>query len=147
MAQSPINPIENLWQDLKMAFHRRCPSNLTALELFSQREFGVELVLSLLLFCFCFFVFIGGTMYINKHCCKCIRFSHMLIFIYSHCPNLKSRYLAVENYPQKTCNCQKLKVQKRIGWGGLNTKNFIFFPLHSYGLLCVYHIKYIRLWM
>lgn len=128
MAQSPINPIENLWQDLKMAFHRRCPSNLTALELFSQREFGVELVLSLLLFCFCFFVFIGGTMYINKHCCKCIRFSHTLIFIYSHCPNLKSRYLAVENYPQKTCNCQKLKVQKRIGSGGLNTK--ILFSFH-----------------
>ncbi|MGH0135383.1 UNVERIFIED_CONTAM: hypothetical protein FKN15_031250 [Acipenser sinensis] len=30
-SQSPdLNPIENLWQDLKIAVHQRSPSNLTA---------------------------------------------------------------------------------------------------------------------
>ncbi|CAB1445178.1 unnamed protein product [Pleuronectes platessa] len=37
--QSPdLNPIENLWQDLKIAVHRRSPSNLTELHLFCQEE-------------------------------------------------------------------------------------------------------------
>uniref|UniRef100_A0A803JRZ9 Tc1-like transposase DDE domain-containing protein n=1 Tax=Xenopus tropicalis TaxID=8364 RepID=A0A803JRZ9_XENTR len=36
--QSPdLNPIENLWQDLKTAVHKRCPSNLTELELFCKK--------------------------------------------------------------------------------------------------------------
>uniref|UniRef100_A0A669EVF3 Transposase n=1 Tax=Oreochromis niloticus TaxID=8128 RepID=A0A669EVF3_ORENI len=36
-SQSPdLNPIENLWQDLKTAAHKRCPSNLTELELFCK---------------------------------------------------------------------------------------------------------------
>ena len=31
--QNPdLNPIENLWKDLKIAVHRRSPSNLTELE-------------------------------------------------------------------------------------------------------------------
>ena len=38
-SQSPdLNPIENLWQDLKIAVHRRSPSNLTELQLFCQEE-------------------------------------------------------------------------------------------------------------
>ncbi|CAB1453064.1 unnamed protein product [Pleuronectes platessa] len=38
-SQSPdLNPIENLWQDLKIAVHRRSPSNLTELHLFCQEE-------------------------------------------------------------------------------------------------------------
>ena len=34
------NPIENLWRDLKIAVHRRSPSNLTELELFCQEEWA-----------------------------------------------------------------------------------------------------------
>ena len=38
-SQSPdLNPIENLWQDLKTAVHRRTPANLKELELFRQEE-------------------------------------------------------------------------------------------------------------
>ncbi|CAB1458212.1 unnamed protein product [Pleuronectes platessa] len=38
-SQSPdLNPIENLWQDLKIAVHRQSPSNLTELHLFCQEE-------------------------------------------------------------------------------------------------------------
>ena len=38
-SQSPdLNPIENLWQDLKIAVHRWSPSNLTELQLFCQEE-------------------------------------------------------------------------------------------------------------
>ncbi|CAB1414308.1 unnamed protein product [Pleuronectes platessa] len=38
-SQSPdLNQIENLWQDLKIAVHRRSPSNLTELHLFCQEE-------------------------------------------------------------------------------------------------------------
>jgi len=38
-SQSPgRNPIENLWQDLKTAVHKRSPSNLTELELFCKEE-------------------------------------------------------------------------------------------------------------
>ncbi|KAL7826753.1 hypothetical protein AOLI_G00319620 [Acnodon oligacanthus] len=38
-SQSPdLNPIENLWQDLKTAVHKRSPSNLTELELFCKEE-------------------------------------------------------------------------------------------------------------
>ncbi|CAB1447842.1 unnamed protein product [Pleuronectes platessa] len=38
-SQSPdLNPIENIWQDLKIAVHRRSPSNLTELHLFCQEE-------------------------------------------------------------------------------------------------------------
>ncbi|CAB1453526.1 unnamed protein product [Pleuronectes platessa] len=38
-SQSPdLNPIENLWQDLKIAVHRRSQSNLTELHLFCQEE-------------------------------------------------------------------------------------------------------------
>ncbi|MGH0192663.1 UNVERIFIED_CONTAM: hypothetical protein FKN15_020622 [Acipenser sinensis] len=33
-----LNPIENLWQDLKIAVHQRSPSNLTELEQFCQEE-------------------------------------------------------------------------------------------------------------
>uniref|UniRef100_A0A669ESK4 Transposase Tc1-like domain-containing protein n=1 Tax=Oreochromis niloticus TaxID=8128 RepID=A0A669ESK4_ORENI len=39
--QSPdLNPIQNLWQDLKTAVHKRCPSNLTELELFCKEEWA-----------------------------------------------------------------------------------------------------------
>jgi hypothetical protein len=38
-SQSPdLNPIENLWRDLKLAVHRRSPSNLTQLEKFCHEE-------------------------------------------------------------------------------------------------------------
>lgn len=38
-SQSPdLNPIENLWQDLKRAVHARSPSNLTELEQFCREE-------------------------------------------------------------------------------------------------------------
>uniref|UniRef100_A0A8C9ZXN2 Tc1-like transposase DDE domain-containing protein n=1 Tax=Sander lucioperca TaxID=283035 RepID=A0A8C9ZXN2_SANLU len=38
-SQSPdLNPIENLWLDLKRAVHARSPSNLTELELFCKEE-------------------------------------------------------------------------------------------------------------
>ena len=33
-----LNPIVNLWQDLKIAVHRRSPSNLTELGLFCKEE-------------------------------------------------------------------------------------------------------------
>ena len=37
-SQSPhLNPIEHLWRDLKMAVHRRSPSNLMELEKVLQR--------------------------------------------------------------------------------------------------------------
>uniref|UniRef100_A0AAQ4P3Q7 Tc1-like transposase DDE domain-containing protein n=1 Tax=Gasterosteus aculeatus aculeatus TaxID=481459 RepID=A0AAQ4P3Q7_GASAC len=37
-SQSPdLNPIEDLWRDLKMAVHRRSPSNLMDLELLQRR--------------------------------------------------------------------------------------------------------------
>ena len=37
--QSPdLNPIENLWKDLKIAVHRRTPSNLTELEQICEEE-------------------------------------------------------------------------------------------------------------
>lgn len=40
-SQSPdLNPIENLWQDLKTAVHRRSPANLKELELFCQEEWA-----------------------------------------------------------------------------------------------------------
>uniref|UniRef100_A0A803JNW0 Tc1-like transposase DDE domain-containing protein n=1 Tax=Xenopus tropicalis TaxID=8364 RepID=A0A803JNW0_XENTR len=40
-SQSPdLNPIENLWQDLKTAVHKRCPSNLTELERFCKEEWA-----------------------------------------------------------------------------------------------------------
>ncbi|KAJ7319965.1 hypothetical protein JRQ81_019476 [Phrynocephalus forsythii] len=40
-SQSPdLNPIENLWQDLKTAIHKCCPSNLTELELFCKEEWA-----------------------------------------------------------------------------------------------------------
>uniref|UniRef100_A0A803JX28 Tc1-like transposase DDE domain-containing protein n=1 Tax=Xenopus tropicalis TaxID=8364 RepID=A0A803JX28_XENTR len=40
-SQSPdLNPMENLWQDLKTAVHKRCPSNLTELELFCKEEWA-----------------------------------------------------------------------------------------------------------
>ena len=40
-SQSPdLNPIQNLWQDLKTAVHKRCPSNLTELELFCKEEWA-----------------------------------------------------------------------------------------------------------
>uniref|UniRef100_A0AAR2JGB1 Tc1-like transposase DDE domain-containing protein n=1 Tax=Pygocentrus nattereri TaxID=42514 RepID=A0AAR2JGB1_PYGNA len=40
-SQSPdLNPIENLWQDLKTAVHKRSPSNLTQLELFCKEEWA-----------------------------------------------------------------------------------------------------------
>ena len=35
-----INPIENLWQDLKNAVHRHFPSNLTELEPFCKEEWA-----------------------------------------------------------------------------------------------------------
>uniref|UniRef100_A0A9J8DJK7 Tc1-like transposase DDE domain-containing protein n=1 Tax=Cyprinus carpio carpio TaxID=630221 RepID=A0A9J8DJK7_CYPCA len=38
-SQSPdLNPIINLWGDLKRAVHRRCPHNLTDLERFCKQE-------------------------------------------------------------------------------------------------------------
>ncbi|MCJ8736209.1 hypothetical protein PDJAM_G00256240 [Pangasius djambal] len=40
-SQSPdLNPIENLWRDMKIAVHRRSPSNLTELELFCKEEWA-----------------------------------------------------------------------------------------------------------
>ena len=37
--QSPdLNPIENLWKDLKIAVHRHSPSNLTELEKICKEE-------------------------------------------------------------------------------------------------------------
>ncbi|MCI4379917.1 hypothetical protein PGIGA_G00233920 [Pangasianodon gigas] len=40
-SQSPdLNPIENLWRDLKIAVHKRSPSNLTELELFCKEEWA-----------------------------------------------------------------------------------------------------------
>ena len=41
-----LNPIENLWQDLKIADHRRSPSNLTDLEIFYKEEELAEMSLS-----------------------------------------------------------------------------------------------------
>uniref|UniRef100_A0A8C6UMI7 Tc1-like transposase DDE domain-containing protein n=1 Tax=Neogobius melanostomus TaxID=47308 RepID=A0A8C6UMI7_9GOBI len=35
-----LNPIENLWKDLKTAVHKRSPSNLTELELFGKEEWA-----------------------------------------------------------------------------------------------------------
>uniref|UniRef100_A0A6I8Q9Z7 Uncharacterized protein n=1 Tax=Xenopus tropicalis TaxID=8364 RepID=A0A6I8Q9Z7_XENTR len=35
-----LNPMENLWQDLKTAVPKRCPSNLTELELFCKEEWA-----------------------------------------------------------------------------------------------------------
>ena len=41
MAQSPDqNPIDNLWQDFKIAVHRHFPSNQTKLELFCKKEWA-----------------------------------------------------------------------------------------------------------
>lgn len=38
-SQSPdLNPIKNLWQDLKTAVHKRCSSNLTELELLCKED-------------------------------------------------------------------------------------------------------------
>jgi hypothetical protein len=38
-SQNPdLNPIEHLWRDLKMAVHRRSPSNLTELERICKEE-------------------------------------------------------------------------------------------------------------
>jgi len=38
-SQSPdLNPIENLWNDLKTAVHKRSPSNVTELEQFCKEE-------------------------------------------------------------------------------------------------------------
>uniref|UniRef100_UPI00358F2196 spermatogenesis-associated protein 17 n=1 Tax=Myxine glutinosa TaxID=7769 RepID=UPI00358F2196 len=40
-SQSPdLNPIEHLWRDLKIAVHRRSPSNLAELEQFSHEEWA-----------------------------------------------------------------------------------------------------------
>lgn len=40
-SQSPdLNPIENLWQDLKIAVHHRSPTNLTQLEQFCKEEWA-----------------------------------------------------------------------------------------------------------
>ena len=40
-SQSPdLNPIENLWQDLKTAVHRHSPSNQTKLKLFCKEEWA-----------------------------------------------------------------------------------------------------------
>ena len=39
--QSPdLNPIENLWKDLKIAVHRRSPFNLTELEIFCKEKWA-----------------------------------------------------------------------------------------------------------
>ncbi|CAJ0951315.1 unnamed protein product [Ranitomeya imitator] len=41
LSQSPdINPIENLWKELKTAVHKPSPSNLTELELFAKEEWA-----------------------------------------------------------------------------------------------------------
>ena len=38
-SQSPdLNPIENMWKELKIAVHQRSPSNLTELEQFCKEE-------------------------------------------------------------------------------------------------------------
>ena len=40
-SQSPdLNPIENVWRDLKIAVHRRSPTNLSELEQFSCEEWA-----------------------------------------------------------------------------------------------------------
>ena len=40
-SQSPnLNPIENLWHDLKIAVHQRSPHNLTEVEKFLYRRMG-----------------------------------------------------------------------------------------------------------
>uniref|UniRef100_A0A8C5QR36 Tc1-like transposase DDE domain-containing protein n=1 Tax=Leptobrachium leishanense TaxID=445787 RepID=A0A8C5QR36_9ANUR len=40
-SQSPdLNPMENLWGDLKRAVHGRCPHNLTDLECFCKEEWA-----------------------------------------------------------------------------------------------------------
>jgi transposase len=39
-----LNPIENLWRDLKTAVERRHPSNLGELEQFAQEEWAKLLV-------------------------------------------------------------------------------------------------------
>lgn len=40
-SQSPdLNPIENLWNDLKTSVHKRSPSNLTELEQFCKEEWS-----------------------------------------------------------------------------------------------------------
>ena len=40
-SQSPdLNPIENLWQNLKKEVHKRSPCNLTELELFCKEEWA-----------------------------------------------------------------------------------------------------------
>ncbi|KAI4877318.1 hypothetical protein NFI96_002514 [Prochilodus magdalenae] len=40
-SQSPdLNPMENLWKELKTALHKRSPSNLTELELFRKEEWA-----------------------------------------------------------------------------------------------------------
>ncbi|MGH0152556.1 UNVERIFIED_CONTAM: hypothetical protein FKN15_026105 [Acipenser sinensis] len=40
-SQSPdLNPIENLWKELKTAVHKCSPSNLTELELFCKEEWA-----------------------------------------------------------------------------------------------------------
>uniref|UniRef100_A0A674MUN6 Tc1-like transposase DDE domain-containing protein n=1 Tax=Takifugu rubripes TaxID=31033 RepID=A0A674MUN6_TAKRU len=40
-SQSPdLNPIKNLWKELKTAVHKRSPSNLTELELFCKEEWA-----------------------------------------------------------------------------------------------------------
>uniref|UniRef100_A0A8C5LZY6 Tc1-like transposase DDE domain-containing protein n=1 Tax=Leptobrachium leishanense TaxID=445787 RepID=A0A8C5LZY6_9ANUR len=42
LSQSPdLNPIENLWSDLKRAVHRRCPRNLTDLECFCKEKWAI----------------------------------------------------------------------------------------------------------
>uniref|UniRef100_A0A8C9YEF8 Tc1-like transposase DDE domain-containing protein n=1 Tax=Sander lucioperca TaxID=283035 RepID=A0A8C9YEF8_SANLU len=43
-SQSPdLNPIENLWKELKIAVHKRSPSNLTELELFCKEEWWAKI--------------------------------------------------------------------------------------------------------
>ncbi|MGH0158076.1 UNVERIFIED_CONTAM: hypothetical protein FKN15_038681 [Acipenser sinensis] len=40
-SQSPdLNPIENMWKELKIAVHQRSPSNLTELEQFCKEEWA-----------------------------------------------------------------------------------------------------------
>ncbi|KAF7667013.1 hypothetical protein LDENG_00083240, partial [Lucifuga dentata] len=42
-SQNPdLNPIEYLWRDLKMAVHRRFPSNLTEPERICQEEWEIK---------------------------------------------------------------------------------------------------------